>query len=70
VKRRLTKYQAYQKALSIGVDFDKDFFAQSFGMELSEIAREAGYRRPPSAAGSTGRYFFYHLLKLRNRFGW
>lgn len=68
--REISIYGAYQKALEAGVDFDKDFHAQPFGNELAELAKEVGYRKPKSANGSTGRYFFNYLLKLRDRFSW
>ncbi len=47
-------YDAHQQ----GVNFGKDFFAQSVGGLCAELAREYGYRKPKNANGSTGRYFF------------
>lgn len=32
-QREITIYQAYIKALELGVDFDDDFHAQSYGKE-------------------------------------
>lgn len=69
-KKRITIYQAYKTALEIGVDFSKDFHIQSYGNELTELAKKVGYRKPSSASGSTGRYFFEYLIKLKKRFNW
>jgi len=69
-KKRITIYQAYEKAKSLGVDFGNDFHAQSYGNELADLAKKVGYRKPETASGSRGRYFFEYLLKLKNRFGW
>lgn len=61
----------YERALQLaeaqGVDFDTDFHAQSVGEELSELARRFGYRKPAGASGSTGRYFFQLLKRLREK---
>jgi len=64
---KLSKDDAIIKALKMGVDFDKDFHAQSFGNELSELAKESGYRKSKSASGSTGRAFFEHLERIYNK---
>jgi hypothetical protein len=55
----------------MGVDFEKDFHAQSYGNELSELAKKVGYRKSSSASGSLGRQFFYHLQKIydKKKFG-
>lgn len=37
---------------------------------LSRLSKLAGYRKPQTASGSTARYFFYHLLKLKRKRGW
>lgn len=59
--------RALQLAIAQGVDFDTDFHAQSFGDELSELARDFGYRKPAGANGSTGRYFFQLLKRLHDK---
>ena len=59
--------RALQLAIAHGVDFDTDFHAQSFGDFLSELAGRFGYRKPASANGSTGRYFFQLLKHLRDK---
>ncbi|CAG5082251.1 hypothetical protein [Parvicella tangerina] len=69
-QREITIYQAYIRALELGVDFKNDFHAQSYGNELSELAKKVGYRKPTKANGSLGRYFFSYLSKLKNRFNW
>lgn len=69
-KREISIYGAFNKAQEMGVDFENDYHAQSFGNELSDLAKEVGYRKPKNANGSTGRYFFEYLRKLRDRFKW
>lgn len=64
---KLDKKDAIQEAEAMGVDFDKDFHEQSKGNELSDLAKKYGYKKPASASGSTGRYFFYHLQKLKDK---
>lgn len=60
---KISKDEAIVKAMRMGVDFNKDFHAQSYGNELSELARETGYRKSKSSSGSLGRAFFEHLEK-------
>ncbi len=60
----LSKEEAIKLAKAEGVDFDKDFLAQSFGEFLADLAKRCGYRKPKNANGSTGRYFFSHLEKI------
>lgn len=50
-------------ALSLIMDFNADFFAQSLAHSdaLHTWAKLTKYRKPKFANGSTGRYFFYHL---------
>ena len=60
---KISKDEAIVKAIRMGVDFNKDFHAQSYGNELSELARETGYRKSKSSSGSLGRAFFEHLEK-------
>ena len=64
---KLSKDDAIIQALKIGVDFDKDFHAQSYGNELSELAKETGYRKSRSASGSLGRAFFEHLERIYDK---
>jgi hypothetical protein len=68
---KLSKEQALKMAINMGVDFEKDFHAQSYGNELSELAKKVGYRKSSSASGSLGRQFFYHLQKIydKKKFG-
>ena len=49
----------------MGVDFNKDFHAQSISPELGALAKLVGYRKPANASGSTGRYFFTYLKKFK-----
>ena len=64
---KLSKEDALQKAIDMGVDFDKDFHAQSVGNDLAELAKESGYKKSASSSGSTGRAFFYHLQKIYDK---
>tara|TARA_S200002703_G_scaffold12095_1_gene10804 strand:+ start:239 stop:457 length:219 start_codon:yes stop_codon:yes gene_type:complete len=63
--KKISPEEAYRLAKKIGIDFKKGPFEQSIsGMaELAAIAKLAGYRKPKSASGSTGRYFFQYLKK-------
>ena len=67
---KISKFDAYKLAKKSGVNFNKDFHAQSKGNELAYIAKLAGYRKPKTASGSLGRYFFYHLLRLKEKRRW
>lgn len=69
---KITKLEAYKLAKKAGADFNKDVYAQSIGVlsDMAAIAKLAGYRKPKSASGSTGRYFFEHLERLRKKRGW
>lgn len=62
-KKKISKSEAKKLAIKMGVDFSKDFHAQSKGEELAAIAKLAGYRKPKTASGSIGRYFFSYLEK-------
>ena len=69
----ISKYDAYKLAKKAGIDFNKkdsDRQDMSAMSELHAISKLAGYRKPKTASGSTGRYFFYHLLRLKNKRGW
>lgn len=69
----ISKYEAYKIAKKAGIKFHwGDSDRQDLGamLELHAIAKLAGYRKPKTASGSTGRYFFYHLLRLKKKRGW
>lgn len=66
-KKKISKFEALKMAEKIGVDFNKSFHEQSFGNELSAIAKLAGYKKPANANGSTGRYFFEYLSKYKSK---
>lgn len=56
-----------KRAIAQGVDFLKDFHAQNnAGYICAELAKEAGYRKPKNANGSTGRYYFYLLKRIHD----
>jgi len=65
----ISKAEAYRLAKKAGIKFGKypDSGTQSPSAmsELAAIAKLAGYRKPKTASGSTARYFYYHLAKLR-----
>ena len=69
---RLSKYEACKLAKKSGADFNKDVYQQPISVksDIATIARLAGYRKPKTASGSTGRYFFEHLQKLKKKNGW
>ena len=70
---KLSKLDAYRLAKRSGIKFkyaDSDKQDTSAMHKLSAIAKKAGYRKPKYASGSTARYFFYHLLRLKRKRGW
>lgn len=50
-----------------GINFSEDFHVlPSSKVELLvEAAKVCKYRKPANASGSTARYFFYHLAKIK-----
>lgn len=67
-KKNISMADAIRLAEQMGVDFSKDFHNQrssSVGTDLAAIAKLKGYKKPASASGSTGRYFFYYLQKAK-----
>jgi len=63
----LSKENALISAMQMGVDFDKDFHAQSYGNELAELAKKVRYRKSKTSSGSLGRAFFDHLKKIYDK---
>ena len=68
----ISKIEAYRLAKKAGAKFSKDYLQQASGVqsEIAAIAKLAGYRKPKTASGSTGLYFFKHLNKLRLKNRW
>ena len=68
----ISKFEAYKLAKKVGAKFNKDAYQQPISVksDLAAIAKLACYRKPKSASGSTGRYFFEHLQKLKKKHGW
>jgi hypothetical protein len=65
-EKRMTKDDAFKSAKEAGIAFSGDYHADcdtSKGSHLHDLAKKVGYRKPKNANGSTGRYFYYHLLK-------
>lgn len=58
---------ALQEAIAMGVNFERDFHAQSIGGEMDELATKYGYRKPKSASGSKGRMFFQKLQRMDSK---
>lgn len=71
-KPTISKLEAYKLMKKAGARFSKDYFQQSSmaQSEMTAIAKLAGYRKPANANGSTARYFFAHLDRLRVKRGW
>jgi hypothetical protein len=65
MRRKISREEAYQRAVAAGADFKRDVFQQPLSVmgEMHELANKSGYRKPKNANGSTGRYFFEHLKK-------
>lgn len=66
---KLTKCEAKNLAKKSGWDFSKDFHAQdnaSKNESLLAIAKLMKYRKPKNASGSTARYFFQYLDRVKN----
>jgi len=68
----ISKIDAYRMAKRAGAKFSKQADQQTSGVmaELTSLAKLAGYRKPKTASGSTARYFFQHLQKLKAQRGW
>ncbi len=68
----ISKLDAYKLAKKAGARFSKDSDEQSPStmVEIAALAKLAGYRKPKTASGSTGRYFFNYLNRLRVKRGW
>ena len=69
----ISKLEAYKLAKMAGINFskeDSDMQGLSAMSKLASIAKLAGYRKPKTASGSTARYFFYHLLRLKKKREW
>lgn len=64
---KLSKAQAKINLIEAGIDFNEDFHAlPSSKVDLIvEAAKACKYRLPAHANGSTGRYFFYSLSKVK-----
>lgn len=62
---KITRMEAKKLAVQAGIDFSKDFHQlHSNDVDtLLTIRKLTKYRKPASASGSTGRYFFYYLQK-------
>ena len=73
-KTTISKTEAYRLAKKAGIKFgkypDSGVQSPSAMTELAAIAKLAGYRKPTTASGSTARYFYYHLSRLRTKRGW
>ncbi len=64
---KISAYAARDLAEKAGINFHKDFFVLSASEvdTLLTIRKLTGYRKPKNASGSTGRYFYHYLQKVR-----
>ena len=64
---KITKQEARRLAERSGIDFSRDYHELSSSAvdKLLAIRKLVGYRKPVTAGGSTGRYFFYYLQRVR-----
>jgi len=65
---KITREAARRLAINAGIDFSLNYHQLGSGEvdKLLAIRRLQGYRKPRSASGSTGRYFFYYLQRGRS----
>ncbi len=66
-KATISKTEALRLAKKAGADFGKSYLQQSSTVqsEMAACAKLAGYRKPRTATGSLGSYFFAHLNKRK-----
>lgn len=64
---KISRHEAKKLAQQAGIDFSKssDQLSMSEMDTLLTIRKLTGYRKPASASGSTGRYFFYYLQRSK-----
>ena len=65
--RRITKQEVKAQLIKLGVDFSKDYHQLSSG-DVGKVlagAKFYGYRKSPTASGSTGRMFFQFLQRSK-----
>lgn len=68
IKRKISVIDAIELAENAGWNFNRDYFAQataSMNGDLVAIAKLKGYKKSPSASGSTARMFFEYLRKAK-----
>jgi hypothetical protein len=63
--KKLSKSAAKALAVKQGINFSKDYhqLRSSEVDTLLAICKLVGYRKPASASGSTGRYFYQYLQR-------
>ena len=64
--KKITKQTAKRIAIDYGINFKKDFYDLSSSQvtDLLKVAKMQGYKKPKTATGSTGRYYFEYLSKV------
>lgn len=65
---KITPQEAKRIAQRAGISFSWDFHAKVSlwqAGELQDLAKRVGYRKPKYAKGSTARYFFAYLQRLK-----
>lgn len=65
--KKITACQAKRRLIQHGIDFSEDFHAlrSSQVRTILDVAKQAKYRKSPSASGSKARMFFYYLARKR-----
>lgn len=65
--KRMSKQEARRQAEKAGINFGKDYhqLRSSEVDYLVSLSKLVGYRKPASASGSTGRYFFSYLARVK-----
>ena len=62
---KISKQEAKKLAIKAGINFDADYhqLRSSQVSDLMAICKLTKYRKPTSASGSTGRYFYSYLQR-------
>lgn len=65
--KKISKTAAKQLAKKQGINFRQDSSKLSISDKdfLSSLAKLQGYRKPKTASGSLGRYYFEYLKKVK-----
>lgn len=66
-RKRLTACAAKALLAAEGIPFGVNVFTLGVARlgRIAEVARQAGYRKPRNAPGSTGRMYYQYLNRLK-----